>query len=73
MIVQKGTRIVLCLMYYDVLLLEDDMHSKFVQYSSGVLGDSELGVCIDDRNSICMEQPQTFLSYRVGQNSYSKN
>ena len=26
------------------------MHSKFVQYSSsGVLGDSELGVCIDEK------------------------
>ena len=32
---------------YDVL--EDNMHSKFVQYSSGVLGDSELGVCIDEQ------------------------
>ena len=34
-------------MMYNVL--EDNMHSKFVQYSSGVLGDSELGVCIDEQ------------------------
>ena len=32
---------------YDVL--EDNMHSKFVQYSSGVLVDSELGVCINQQ------------------------
>ena len=25
------------------------MHSKFVQYSNGVLGDSELRVCIDEQ------------------------
>ena len=25
------------------------MHSNFVQYSSGVLGDSELGVCINEQ------------------------
>ena len=25
------------------------MHSKFVQYSSGVLGDSDFGVCIDEQ------------------------
>ena len=25
------------------------MHSKFVQYSSGVVGDAELGVCIDEQ------------------------
>ena len=44
--VQIGTRIV-CLMYDHVL--EENMHSKFVQYSSGVLGDSELGVFIDEQ------------------------
>ena len=46
-VVQIGTRIV-CLMTYDVL--EDNMHSKFVQYSnSGVLGDLELRVCVDEQ------------------------
>ena len=42
------------------------MHSKFVQYSgvlAVVLGDSELGVCIEmNRNSICIEQMVSLLS-----------
>ena len=47
-VVQIGTRNSCSMSYlYDVL--EDNMHSKFVQYSSGVLRDSELGVCIDEQ------------------------
>ena len=49
-VVQIRTYIVLgvCLLAYDVL--DDKMYSKFVQYSSGVLGDSELGICVHEQD-----------------------